>query len=1135
MRTPVGTTSRYLSLAFVLLLSAVPFLCAQTPGTGAVVGKLTDSSGAVVPDVDVQVTSSETGLSRKVTTNSEGLYRVPLLPAGSYSVTVQAPGFETTTLRNVRVVVTETTVVDMELKIGALATKVEVAASPELVQSTSAALGRVTSERAVVALPLANRNFTQILALSPGITTEAANAAALGKSSQNVTANGARGSYNNFQFNGVDANNIADNSASGSGAEVGLAIPAPDTIAEFKVQTALYDASYGRNAGANVDIVSKSGTNEYHGSIWEFFRNEALNANDFFLNRSAQTRPVLKQNQFGFTFGGPIRRNKLFFFGSHEGTRQINGATPGTSSVSTFLPPLTNDRSRSALGALFGGQRGARGGVAVAPDGSNINPVALAILNFKFPNGSFAVPSPQLVLPGGVGQSSFSLPARFQDNQFSVNVDYLVTAKNILAARFFSTSTPQTTPFRSGAATVPGWGFKLDRQNRMLVLVDTHQFSPKLINEFRFGYIRFNGVGSTIEPILNSDIGMTSTTGQPGMAGISVTGLFSIGPGTTPEPLSTTDTFVWRDTVSYSFGRHILKTGVEAKRHQLTVFTPFGSRGILTFLSFPDFLLGMSAAQNGTAFSNVGTSLAGSGYFGRDERYTDLSGFIQDDIRITRRLTLNVGLRYEFSSPPSDIKGRMANFDRAIAEREPPTTGTYSGWVVPSNYDGVLPPGVVKRSDTGLWSTSSKDFGPRLGFALRVLDKPRVILIRGGYGIYYQRVNGQFALQTVYARPFAAQIRATGAANAAATFQVPFNPPVPAPSTFPSFVPRDPTSSEALVSFAPYVKNPYVQAYSLNVQYEVARDLMLEVGYVGSKSTRLPFLPRFNQALIATPQNPVHGVTTTSVANVSNRLPWLGVGAGSYGIDSTLNSNYNSLQASLTKRFGRGVQFLASYTWSKSLDTSSGRDPTDGQELNLDPGDQTDFRRSNYGPSGFDRTQRFILSFVYEPPDLRRGTRVLQQVLSRWQFSGVLLFQSGVPFSVTDSLGASIFGVSASYAQCTGAASSKSGSVESRLNAYFNTSAFLRAPALFDGTGFGNCGRNILRGPSQRNLDLSMQKTTRLTEKSNLQFRGEVFNLTNTPKFGLPGANVAAPLSVGVISATVANPRVIQLALKYNF
>jgi hypothetical protein len=1118
------------------------FAAAQAPGTGALVGQVFDPSRAVIAGAQVSVISEETNLSRTVRTTAEGLFRVQLLPPGNYSVVIEAPGFVRKALRSVQVGVTETTTVDVELEVGAAPAEVQVTGSPELAQTESAALGRVTDERTVVSLPLANRNFSQILALSPGVVVEVPNAGQLGKNSQNVSANGAKTTSNNFQFNGVDANNMAQNSASGFDPEAGIAIPAPDTITEFKVQTGMYDANYGRGAGANVDVVSKTGTNQFHGNLWEFFRNDALNANDFFLTRNGQPRPVLKQNQFGSAVGGPIRRNKTFFFGSYQGTTQRDGEATGAL-ASTFLPPLTNDRSASGVGKLFAGQTGVFGGVAIAPDGSgsNINPVALALLNFKLPNGSYVIPNPQVILPGGIGQSTYSVPAQYREDQFTVNLDHSLSKRNQVSGRFFSSLVTVNEAFTPFAASVPGFPTNQRERNDMFVLSDTHVFSPSLVNVGRFGFMRFNGFLSGTSPITGAAVGMTTPSGLPEIPGILVLGpqgSFDVGPAGQPFYFQNTNMFVWQDTVSLTRGRHNLRAGGEVKRHQVDVHVPFTTAGFLLFLSFPDFLLGQSGVQNGSGQSNIFQSVGASGLFRKDGRYTDYAGFVQDDIKVTPRLTLNAGLRYEFFGPPSEIHGHLSNFDPIRAETQVPSGGSFSGFLLPSNFNGPIASGVTKTANSGMWNPDHKDLGPRFGFALRLLDRPTLVL-RGGYGIYYEKLSGQMAEQNIGQPPFALTQSLQGAGNSAATFQQPFNPPLPPNSAYPIYVPRTPTSAISVAAISRNVTSPYAQEYDLNVQYGINRDLLWQVGYVGSKTTHLTGCLQFNQSLIATSQNPVNGQKVTTVANVAQRVPFEGVAAGSYICETKYDANYNSLQTSLIERFHHGVEFQASYTFSKNLDFTSGTGGLSSLDLDFLGNDQTHPRQS-HGLNDFDRTHRFVLSFVYHPSALTSGPSLVRHVLSHWEFSGESVLQSGLPVTAIDSSAGSVYGnlVGFSRAECTGLSPASSGSLMSRLNGYFNPAAFAPAPVIGDdgfGTGFGNCGVGILRGPSQLNLDFGVLRDFGFSERSNLQFRAEFFNLTNTPKFGLPVNDFSAGPAFGVISTTVSNPRIIQFALKFRF
>ena len=1124
-----------LRVSAIVVFAIGPTAWAQTADTGAITGKVYDPSGGVVPEATATVTSLATSQSRQVTTNAEGVFQFPLLQPGTYSVTVEAKGFEKQTVPELHVVVTETATLELRLKVGNVSTEVQVSAAAPLLQTESAALGKVTSDQSIVSLPLANRNFTQILALSPGVTVGLPDAGELGRNNQNVAANGALTTDNNFEFNGVDANNISENSASGFGPEVGLAVPAPDTIQEFKVQTGLYDASSGRASGANVDIVSKSGSNTFHGDLWEFFRNDALNANDFFLNREGDPRPVLKQNQFGGTLGGPIRKNKTFFFLGYQTTIQRNGEST-LSLESSFLPAaLTNDRSAATLGEEFGGQKGFFGGTAVAPNGSNINPVALALLNFKFKNGQYAIPTPQTIV-NGVGEVTYSVPAHYEENQWTLNIDHAVTDKNELTGRFFFSSAPQATTFALDGANLPGWGQNESDRNLMFAVSDTQTFSSTVINVARFGFIRFYGNRTIDEPITNAAVGITSPTGLPGIPTIDVNGLFNIGTPASPQFREATNNFDAQDTVSLVSGKHSFRMGVEAKRNELNTFLPFLTRGSLFFFSFPDFLLGESGTQNGSGISNIYSSTAYNGIFDKAERYIDFASFVQDDYKISSRLTLNLGIRYDFYGPPSDTRGRLANFEQAFADPVPPPEGTLTGLVLASNYRGPLPPGVFLSDTPALYNARYRNFEPRIGFAYQLTNHPGLVL-RGGYGIYYARPSGQYALQTITNLPFVLAVDQGGAANSAATLQVPLSPPVPPVSSFPQFIPRFQDSSFSYAGIPPNVKTPSTQQFSLNLQYQFAPNFMWEIGYVGSKSTHLAGCLDYNQAVLASPQNPIHGITTNSVENASERVPILGVGPFSYYCPTELDANYNSLQTSVEKRLSHGLTFLASYTFSKTLSDTSGAGNVDSLELSSVTGDQTNPKQA-YGLDTFDRKQRLVYSFDYRVPSPRLEMRPLQYALSNWEFSGVMVLQSGLPITVIDSGAGTIYGPQSegfSRAECTGQSPATSGSVESRLGSYINPAAFTSAPAIGDGTGFGDCGPGILRGPSQRNLDVSVQRGFRITEKSSLQFRSEFFNFTNTPKFGLPISDRAAGPSFGVISSSVSNPRIIQFALKYLF
>jgi len=1148
---------------FLLVLVGEAF--GQTPGTGAISGVAYDPSNRVIANAEILTVNEATNMSRSAITTAEGVFRVPLLPPGSYTVTVKAPGFAEHISQSILVTASETSSLNVTLAVAGVNASVQVASDAEMVQLESSTLGRAVEQEAVQALPLSSRNYTQILALSPGVIVALPDATELGRGTQNVTSNGAKTTSNNVQFNGIDANNLSQNSMNNDGEEVGTAIPAPDAIQEFKVQTANYDASYGRGAGANIDFISKSGTNNFHGSAWEFVRNTIFNANDFFSKLdNNQPRPTLKKNIFGASFGGPIRKDRSFLFVEYQGIREVNGGAFG-SETTTDLPQLTSDRSAATLGAQFcpANHADAPGylpnalGTQVACDGSNINPVALALLNFKLSNGQYAVPNPQIDLPTApgelpIGQSTFSLPAHYTEDQFSMNVDQVLTAKNTLAGRFFYMRAPTFYPFSPSAANLPGWGTNELDQNTMFVLADTHVFNSNLINLARFGYMRFSGLSSVANPIQASDLGMSTPTGSPGVApAVSISGLFTTGDAGTPSQWQNTNSFIWQDTVSHTRNRQDMRFGVELKRHEVDVNPPFGIDGLLLINTFEDFLLGQSAAQNGSPIgaSNVSGLDGASGLFREDERYTDVAAFIQDDIRLTQRLTVNAGLRYEIFGPATEIHGRLSNFDPSIAAGQVPAAGSLSGFTLPANFPGAVPVGVTKTSTAGLWSTDYHDVSPRLGFALQLTEKPALVL-RGGYGFYYDRPSGGFVEGQSGGQPFSLQELSFGVQNAGATLQYPFDPLLPPASSFPIYQPRLPGGNAYTSAVSPHVIDPYTQEYNLNLQYAFARNLLLEAGYVGAHTTHSPGRIEFNQALLASEQNPVNGTAMNTAANVIQRLPFAGISTGSLLADTEFEANYNSLQSSITKRLGHGLQFLGSYTWSKSLDETSGSGGADFFEIWLLTNNQNNPRQA-YGLTDFDRDQRAVVNFTWTAPKFRQAPILPRRVLSDWELSGISVIQTGSPITVLDGNAGAVYGNFLNRAQRTGSNPSTPGSLHSRvLNGYLDPNAFTIAPEAPNGSGpgdtdFGNSGVGIVRGPGQHNVDMAVERIFPVTESSSFRFRAEFFNLTNTPQFALPNNNVnfittpTGPAnqdpSFGLIASTVANPRIIQFAVKYLF
>jgi Carboxypeptidase regulatory-like domain/TonB dependent receptor len=1150
--------SSLLAALIVMLLSTE--LHGQTASTGAIVGVALDPSGAELPGVLLRLSKRETGHAESTVSDEHGRFSFLLLSPGAYRLDVSKTDFNSVTFAEVHIALTEMLRLEIRLKLAAHSERVMVSSQPLMVQTDTAALGRVVNQSAVSELPLVTRNFAQITALSPGVAVGVYNAGELGlggtalsqiaASNDGIFVHGARSYDNNFEIDGISVSDV-QGSAAGSG---GIPIPNPDSIQEFKVQTALYDASYGRYAGANVSLITKTGGNDFHGTIFEFFRNEVLNANDFFLNLTGQPRPALKENQFGFTLGGPIYKQKLLFFGSYQGTRQVNGVAAGQSRIacnaSLSEPPLTNDRSPAALGGIFGGMAGELGGVAVKADGSNINPAALALLNLKLPDGSFLIPTPQIVdATKPFAQQGFSVltePCHFGENQFLTNVDYLTGSNNKITARFFFADDDETVTFPGNglnpAGNVPGFPSPSDSGFRVLSITHTHTFRNGWLNEAQFGYIRTRTSTEAQAPFTWSDVGVTEgeMNFNNELPSLKIAGSVSLAPGF-PRTI-TQNSFVFDDDLSFIHGAHTLRLGGSLTRLQDNI-NIVGLGSFVQFLSWPDFLLGLNAESNGTDFSNVFASSDVFGLTYRAYRVWEGTGFAQDDYRISRSLTLNVGLRYERLGQFADELGRNSSFDISKAEANPPPGGSLAGYIVASNFPSAIAPGVTRANNRfGNYGDGQNTIAPRVGFAWQFLSGASAWVLRGGYGIYYSRPTGQAFYQSVFGAPYSEFRLSSAQANADATLQFPFAQPFPTPESFPMFPAYSPSTSTTIYTVSPGFRPTMVQQYSVNLQTEFHKDWLLEVGYVGTRGIHLVRQRSLNQALFASASQPIRGVTTDTVANIPLRVPILGVPPDSLvAMESEGNSWYNGLEVSLTKRLSHGLQFLASYTFSKTLDTDGAQinSTSSGNALTL--GDQNS-PSQRWGRASFDRTHRFIFSEIWDIPGPPSGLR--RAFLGDWELAAIVTVQSGSALTIADTNANNIFGISEDRAELTGSCTKNQlvtgGSLGSKLNNYFNAACFTIPPVIGAdgiGTDFGNSATGIVNGPGQANADLSLSKNVPIKwprEGTSLQFRTELYNALNHPQFADPDTNFTSP-TFGVISSTAVNPRVIQFALKLAF
>ncbi|MGB8979660.1 MAG: carboxypeptidase regulatory-like domain-containing protein [Terriglobales bacterium] len=1103
------------SLAACALVICAAVALAQSPTTGEIAGQVTDPQGAAVANASISLTAPSAQI-RESKTDGSGRYRFPLLDPGTYSLTVQAQGFASAKRTDAHVRITETTALDVQLTVAGGTQSVSVVAEPIVVQDNDTE-GRVIDDTQVNQLPLPTRNYTQLLALSPGAVSSLPNNAELGRGDADINVNGQRSTSNNVVIDGTEANSPGTNSTPS------LTVPPPDAIQEFIVQTSMYDASQGRNSGGNVNVVTKSGTNRLHGNVWEYFRNDALNANDFFLNEAGEPRPELKRNQFGGTIGGPIVKDKTFFFFAYQGTRERNGASPTYSLGTTLIPQdLTNDRSTTTLTNM-----------ALNDYGVALDPSSLHILQATLPNGRFAIPSASSPLAGSTALSitPISGVSSFTEDYFNIGIDQQISQKNKLSGKFIFSNDPQYQAIYGflgpNPNEVPGYGGSPDFHNRILSLADSHIFSPNLINEARFGFSRIHEISLPQEPFTNAQFGITNPLAAsfPGMATMEVPGLFTIGSSPLADNKSVTQTWQAQDMVSYTMGRHFIRFGAQFRRYDIDFYFHAFSRGEIVFNDFQDFLAGGSP-------SSVDASLLGAGVPDRGFRASDGAAFVQDDIHLTSNLTVNAGLRLDHFGGYSEIRGRFSSFDAA----------TFAENTMPCTLATPCTQGITLGSSGQQLNPSKYAVAPRIGFAWSP-RKENDLSIRGGFGMFYDRFSDRFANLQVFNYPYDSILTGLFTAGflgtpfpdpTGFTFPLPAQAPSPIPLLIDNYFYAEQNPINGFFA-APNMKIPYTLVYNLDAQYSFAKSWLADIGYLGNHGNHLINLYNFNQGAFGNPDAPY------TIDGFSNNKALFGFDQ----VQTEAESRYNALQTSLTKRFAHGLQFLASYTWSHSIDNNSGDNIVNAEsELNPLPGDQQNLA-SQFGTSDFDRKHRFVFSGVYDLPKFYAGnSSFAKSAFNNWETSGMVVLQTGLPFTVYCSNGTDLN----NRADLSGQpVITSSGSTVSRLDDYFNAAAFNYC---FDTTAtnappFGTSARNFLRGPGQKNVDFSVIKFFPVTEGSKVEFRAEFFNLFNFVNFAQPYSNTVSTLNnlgmpvfvgpVGAITQTVASPRIIQFALKYNF
>jgi hypothetical protein len=1154
------------SFLFVLLLL---FFCATvaigqiTSQSGAITGVITDPTGAAIPAAKVTLDSPK-GASQTQSTSDAGEFTFPLLEPGGYTVTIEAPGFNKATFASVTVEVTQTTKLPVALQVGNVPVEITVNSGVTQVNAATATLGNTLSGAVVENLPLATRNFTNLLALNAATSTALPNAAAAGRGSATIFVNGQRATSNNLVINGIDANNLVGNNFSN------VSIPSPDTIEEFRVQTSLYDASQGKTSGGNVNVITKGGSPQYHGELYEYFRNDDLNSNSFFFNRNGAQRPELRQNQFGGNFGGPIPHiAKTFFFASYEGTRQINALS---GAITGDFPVIPAERTRANIENAFG----------LAP--GTLDPVALSLLNAKGVYDGKLIPSGVgSFSPTSFGAITVPDPLIFNDNQYNANGDHIFSDRHRISLRYFHAKGDSFEPLGGQGAGSLGSGLTVPLVNHLAGISDTFTFSRNLTNEARLGYSRNLTANIPNEPASLSDVGMTrfNSSLYPGIPFIITNDPIPNfgGISTNFDQQSVANTYHFSDTAAWIRGSHSVRAGFEYRRYQINTFNNFASRGYLTFNSFHDFLVG----------GPIATAFAGTGLTYRDFRARDVAAYIQDDYKLTSRLTVNLGVRYDYLGPSVDRLDRTGNFDpnrldaNTLANGGP---GLAAGFILPSGFTSTSIKGTPGIDRSTLTNLNQTNFSPRIGAAWDPFGNGKTA-IRGGYGIYYVRIANQTQLQLLTAAPF---FQLSNQTNPGTTLADPF-PNLPTPSQFPILpafpqltgysATGAPLFSASLLTINPIQTNlhtPYAEHYNFSIQRELPAHFNLELGYFGSQGVHLLAGLQENAARFANAGAPIRGNTANSVTNANARTAVAGFSPN--GLNEVTNaghSAYNALGLTLNRRV-KNMFLQAAYTFSKSIDNNSGSTgilstsatPANPQDIGVHIGNPLAPWLAR-GLSDFDRTHRLQISFQYELPGY--GSGLVRKVLGNWTVGTLTTYQSAppIPFSCSTCSTTNVYGITTGLSpDVIGDFSrlSKGGDPHNYLDpgtSMFN-SGILAVPTVFttgqvlasnlnsqggpgdqtytvggNGTNtfrgqlFGSLPRNPgPRGPFQQQWDVYVARVFSITEKMRLRFDGQFFNLFNHPVF-IGASGVVGSSAFGQIVSTVNQPRIIQLAGRFEF
>lgn len=1054
------------------MLVLISVASAQT--TGSIVGKATDPSGAVLPGVTVLATNQATAFAREASTSTSGEYVISLLPVGRYTVSAQKAGFEPYKLADVVVNVNENARVDVSLSVGKVVQSVSVSASSvAAVETRSATLGQVIDEVKITELPLNGRNFLNLAVLQPGVVP----AMSLGS---NNTPEFPGGEKSDFQVNGLrlQSNNFLLDGADNNEPFLGtaMATPSPDALEEFKILTNNYGAEFGGGGGSIVNIITKGGTNQFHGSLYEFFRNDVLDAENFF----AIKKDKLRRNQFGGTVGGPLVKNKTFFFFNYEGFRLRQGQTQ--------IATVPSDLQRA-------GNFGAAGTV------TNIDPVALALL--------------PLIPQANVGTNEFvSSPVQVQDtDQYNARIDHRITSNNYLSGRYFVIDGKNSRNFTNTlfgvSINLPNFPLKDDYRIQNLAVADTHFFTSALTNEFRFGFNRGrfdSAISAIVRDPATFGFNLPSTKAVHNMPLIALAGYTAFGTFNDSPSYRRENTYQFQDNVSWVHGQHFIKYGVQVLKNQMDIpssdsigegaylFLPdVETATVPPYVPIPDAFANFLQGQF-NLFTQAG------GVTTRAWRFSSYNFYFQDELRLAHNFTLTLGLRYELPIPPTDTKNRVVAYRPGEQSTVHPNA----------------PPGLVFVGDTGITrstiQTDKNNFAPRIGFAWDPQGNGKMSL-RGGYGFFYDRLIGLLPFQFGLDPPFDIIPSIPNFVENHVITGSSFGDPFAGGSPFAGKTAQQVEDANIfpLFSFAqvmdPRMRTPYVQQWNMTYQIQAAKDTVFEVGYVGTKGTKL-----------------VQPVDLNTEIGAGRPLVPYYFQLSNY--QTTDNSSYQALQISANKRMGAGLTFLASYTWSHAID--GGSVPVNFLNPNSEaifPEDKNNLRLDR-GNSAFDARHRFVLSALYQLP-FKSHSGFAGKALGGWQVNGILTWQTGFPFTLLDTSDPNQDGQPTDRPNRVG---DPFGAGTRTPQKWFDAAAFVHPPAGTDGTA----GRNSLTGPGISNLDFSLVKNFAVTERQNVQFRAEFFNLVNHPNFDIPVNDFNSP-AVGQIHNTRLPSRQVQFALKYSF